>query len=68
MKRTTHKKRERRIFVHSSDKELRISYIQMIKAFCRECKECYQLYKQGILIEWPPGAFRPSAPPLVEVC
>lgn len=67
MKSHTPKKRERRVYVHSSDKELRISYIQMIKAFCQMCKECYEFYKQGIFVEWPPGAFRPSAPPLAEV-
>lgn len=62
------KPRERRVFVHSSDKESRISYIQMIKEFCRRCKECYELYKKGELVIWPPGAFRPSAPPLVALC
>lgn len=59
------KKSERRVYVHSSDRELRISYIQMIREFCRKCKECYELYKKGESVVWPPGAFRPSAPPLI---
>jgi len=61
------RQRERRVYVHSSDKELRISFIQMIKEFCRKCAECYQLFKRGELVTWPPGAFRPHAPPLASV-
>lgn len=57
--------RERRVFIITSDNELRMSYIAMVRAFARRCRECYLLYKEGMVTEisWPPGAFRPHLRP-----
>jgi hypothetical protein len=60
------KPRERRVAIFSSIKELRIAAIAELKEFAAECRRCYQLLKQGIMAEWPPGAFRPPAPPLAS--
>lgn len=58
------KKKERRVFFYSSIKELRISFLAEFREFVSRCNECYQLLKKGVLADWPPGAFRPPAPPL----
>lgn len=56
---------ERRIFVLSSDKWLRISFILSLKEFCAKCTHCYELLlKRAKTIDWPTEAFRPYAPPL----
>lgn len=61
----TPKKRERRIYVLTTLKELRIDFIRSMKEFCCECYRCYLLWKNGEqFVLWPPGAFRPMAPPL----
>ena len=51
---------ERRIFVISSIKELRISFIEEFKDLCELCKEYFFQSLKGISCEWPPGMFRPS--------
>lgn len=54
----------RKIFVISSCKELRISFIEKLRIFIDECKECYRQWKSGnFSVLWPPGAFRPSLRP-----
>ena len=56
---------ENRIFVLSSCRELRTSFINAIKIFSARCMNCYQMLRKGIeKIPWPMGAFRPWAPPL----
>jgi REP element-mobilizing transposase RayT len=56
---------ERRIFVLSSIKSLRINYIYSVKEFCRRCSECYKKARLGIAsVSWPNDAFRPFLPPL----
>ncbi|MCO6432367.1 MAG: hypothetical protein J5J00_16050 [Deltaproteobacteria bacterium] len=61
------KKRERRIYVLSSIVELRIEYIARFKAFCEECRECYEQFLLGGNPQWPPGALRPPGPPLASL-
>lgn len=57
-------KRERKVFVMSSDAEARIAEIEDFDNFCRRCEECYRHWKRGeICVEWPAGAFRPPIPP-----
>ena len=56
----TPKKRERRVFVISSIKELRIAFIEMHNAICDKCAECYTKWRRGdTSTSWPPGTFRP---------
>lgn len=65
LKRHTPQKRERRIYVFTTLNELRIDFIRSMKEFCLECRECYLAWKNGNqFVSWPPGAFRPMAPPL----
>ena len=60
-------KKGRRIFVLSSTNEWRINFILNFRAFCEECRDCYELMKLGHKnIEWPPGAFVPPAPILMN--
>ncbi len=61
----TPKERERRVFIITSDNELRMTYIAMVRAFVRKCRECYLLDKEGMVTEisWPPRAFRPHLRP-----
>ena len=55
------KKRERRIFVISTIKELRIAYIEMYNAVCDQCAECLRAWRYGIPMPmWPPGTYMPS--------
>ena len=58
--------RGRRIFFHASTKELRLAFLAAFKDFTTQCRKCYELLKQGVLGEWPPGAFRPPAGPLAS--
>jgi len=63
MKPHTPKKKERKVFVLCSVKELRISLIQQYKEFCAICRERYSEWKQSNFDNpWPPGAFRPPLP------
>jgi len=51
---------ERKIFVISSIKDLRISFIEEVKDLCEYCRECFIRSLRGYFVEWPPGMFRPS--------
>ena len=65
MKDHTPKKRERKIFIYTTINQLRIAYIQEMRAFCQLCRECYLALKAGNPFPpWPPGAIRPYMPPL----
>ena len=57
------RKKERKIFVLSSSAELRTQFIDMLNALCDRCVE---LYQKGCFYIWPPGMFRPPAPPLAS--
>ena len=62
------KKKSVKIFVICTIKELRQRIIQEFKDFCDACSDCYQAAKAGdYSVRWPPGAFRPPLPPLVNV-
>lgn len=57
------KKKERKIFVICSDKELRLSLLESFRHTITRCKECYRNAKAGIRVDWPPGTFIPWFPP-----
>ena len=57
------KKKERKIYILCSDKELRIQIIREFKAIFARCKECYKKAKEGLRVDWPPGTFIPWFPP-----
>ena len=57
------KKKDRKIFVICSDKELRLSLLASFKRTISRCRECYNLAKAGIRVDWPPGTFIPWFPP-----
>ena len=54
------KKNGTKIFVICSDEKDRAKFIAMVKRLSAECTE---LYRQRIFHTWPPGMFRPPAPP-----
>jgi hypothetical protein len=57
------KKRERKIFLICSDKELRLELLEAFRRTVSKCRECYRKAKAGIRVEWPPGTFTPWFPP-----
>lgn len=61
------KKREKRIFVLSSIKELRIDFIDEMIMMTKLCAVLYRRWRAGDTgVVWPPGIFRPSAPPIAS--
>ena len=62
----TPKKHQRRNFVLSSIKELRIAYIKEVKELFAECSRLYKLACNGHRVSWPPGIFPPAIPPLAN--
>ena len=60
----TPKVRSRRVFVICIDPELRKKIIAAIDRICDRCIACYHQWRQGnLLVEWPPGTFRPPLRP-----
>jgi len=57
------KKRERKIFLICSDKELRLRLLESFRHTISLCRECYRKAKLGLRVEWPPGTFTPWFPP-----
>ena len=61
-------KKSRKIFVITSINQLRIDRIEEFKEFCADCCECLKRWRSGEFnLEWPPGAFKPPLPPLVNL-
>ena len=61
------KKKDRKIFVQTEDKDLRIFLIQEHKDVDALCVECREKFKMGgYSVEWPPGTFRPPLPPIAN--
>lgn len=58
----TPKRKDRRIFVIARSKEVRISYIKLVEHISKLCTHCYQAWKRGVRLEWPPGTFPPPIP------
>jgi hypothetical protein len=56
-------KKERKIFLICSDKELRLSLLDSFRQTISRCRECYRKAKAGLRVEWPPGTFTPWFPP-----
>jgi hypothetical protein len=63
MKPHTPKKKDRKIFLICRDTELRLSLLESLRKTMARCRECYQLAKAGLRVEWPPGTFVPWFPP-----
>lgn len=61
------KKRGRRVYCISTDKELRMQFIEAYQIFCDLCVQAWQKIKRGIPAEFPPGAFIPSLAPRANV-
>jgi hypothetical protein len=59
------RKKQRKVFMHFSCRELRWTFLETFRRFINRCAECYLLVKQGSLdVPWPPGCFKPPTPPL----
>lgn len=59
------RKKERKIFMYCSCKELRLAFLSEYRRFIRKCIQCYQLMKRGATdIPWPPACCRPPTPHL----
>lgn len=68
MKEHRPKKKDIKIFIISSIKELRTQLISEFQKFCRDCAECLRRWRLGDFgITWPPGAFKPPLPPLLNL-
>jgi hypothetical protein len=61
----TPKKKERRIFVICGNDILRPKIIEAHKDIATRYRRCYELLKDGLPHEWPPGTFIPWVPPKV---
>jgi hypothetical protein len=59
----TPKKKERRIFIICGDDRLRPQIIAAHQDISNRHRRCYQLLKDGLPHEWPPGTFIPWVPP-----
>jgi len=59
----TPKKKERRIFVICGDDRVRPQIIAAHRDISNRHRRCYQLLKDGLPHEWPPGTFIPWVPP-----
>jgi len=63
----TPKKKERKISFQTSCKKRRQEIIRSLKYIDDLCNECYRKLKNGDCnVEWPPGTFRPHAPPIAN--
>ena len=59
------RKKERKVFMYGSTKEIRCQYLAIFDVFIRQCAECFELLKQGYsTISWPPECFKPPGPKL----
>ena len=64
----TPKKRRANVFIKTFDNELRIKKIEERDLFDDQCRECLELWRKGYYdTQWPPGAFKPSLPPTVNL-
>ncbi len=54
----------RKPFVLCSDPTLRMEIIAFVKAIANKCKQLYELARQKIAVEWPPGIFVPGLRPV----
>jgi len=58
-------RKERKVFMYASSLAKRIAHLEQYDQFIKQCRECYELMKQGFSnIPWPPGSFIPPLPPL----
>jgi len=61
-------KKERKVFMYSSCKELRLRFLEKFRRFISRCAECYRLMKEGqIDVPWPLECFKPPIPRLCNV-
>jgi hypothetical protein len=58
-------KKERKVFMYSSSKDLRLAFLETFSRFIDRCRECYRLMKEGHKdVPWPPACFKPPIPRL----
>jgi hypothetical protein len=62
-KQHTPAKRDRKVFVISSDPEIRKRIIAFVRHISQKCRVCYERMKQGLPVRWPKGIFIPWLPP-----
>jgi hypothetical protein len=56
-------KKDRKVFMYSSCKELRLAFLETFSRFINRCRECYHRMKEGHMdVPWPPGCFKPPIP------
>jgi hypothetical protein len=61
-------RKERRVFMYGSTREIRVAHLTIFDQFLRACRKCYELMKIGAQqIPWPPECFVPPAPRLCNV-
>jgi hypothetical protein len=59
------RRKERKVFMYASTRELRWAFLNAFDRFVRQCCECYRLLKQGDRDPpWPPECFKPPIPRL----
>jgi hypothetical protein len=63
--RHTPNKKERKVFMYASCKEIRWAFLEVFRAFIHRCAECYRLMRQGYKdVPWPAECFKPPIPRL----
>lgn len=59
------RKKERKVFMYCSCKELRLAFLSTFCTFINRCRKCYLLMKEGhVDVPWPPACFKPPIPRL----
>ena len=59
------RKKQRKVFMYSSCRELRWAFLETFRRFINQCNDCYLLMKRGCLeVPWPPACFKPPIPRL----
>lgn len=59
------KRKERKVFMYGSCREIRLAFLETFRAFIRQCADCYRLMRQGYKdVPWPAECFKPPIPRL----
>jgi len=68
LKSHTPKKRSGKIYIITTIKEVRLEFMNRMEEFKFRCRDCYRRWRNGeIDIKWPPEAFKPSFPPILNL-
>lgn len=57
---------QRRILVQGSNPVLRARYIWFIKTIAKYAESLFERWKNGSIVKWPPGVFRPPLRPVAN--